>query len=129
VAAPHEAGDRESSGEPPPRREHRGGDRLARPGKAGQEELRQAGGKKDERRRLRVLEPGTSGLAHEARRQNEQRRERKYLQWTAERREAVEPRQHDQVERQRRKIDGEVRQAAAKHIRERRGTGLWHRQR
>ena len=37
---------------------HRLGDRFARPGEAGQEELRQAGAEEDERRRFRTLEPG-----------------------------------------------------------------------
>src|SRR5215831_2755746 len=42
---------------------HGPGDCLARPGKAGQEKLRKARAEEDERRRLRVLEPGTDRLA------------------------------------------------------------------
>src|SRR5262249_2743197 len=52
-------------------------DCFARPGKARQEELRKAGAEEDERRRLRMLEPSTHRLAHEAGRENEDRRQRK----------------------------------------------------
>src|SRR4029450_5861320 len=45
---------------------HRFGDRFARPGEAGQEELRQAGTEENERRRFGMLEPGSEGLAHKA---------------------------------------------------------------
>src|SRR5262245_64387278 len=62
---------------------HGPGDRFARPGKAGQEKLRKARAEKDERRRLRMLEPSTDRLAHEARRENEDRRQREQLQWIA----------------------------------------------
>src|SRR6516165_10074372 len=63
---------------------------FARPGKTGKEELREAGAEEDERRRLGMLEPGAGCLAHEARRQDEQRCERKQLQRLAERGKAVE---------------------------------------
>ena len=46
------------------------------------------------------------------------RAERKQLQRIAERREAIEARQHDEIERERRQIDGQVRDAAAEHARE-----------
>ena len=58
-------------------------------------------------------------LAHEAGRENEHRREREQLQRLAERGKAVEARQHDEVERERRQIDGQMRDAAAEHARER----------
>src|SRR5262249_8155211 len=61
------------------------GDRLARPGKTGQEQLWDAGAEEDQGRGLRVLEPGARGLAHEARREDEQRGQRDQLQWLAER--------------------------------------------
>src|SRR5262245_25125821 len=55
------------------------GDCFARPGKTGQEQLRQAGAQKNECRGLRVLEPGAERLAHEAGRKNEDRGQRKQL--------------------------------------------------
>ena len=45
--------------------------------------------------------------------------EREQLQRVAERGEAVEARQHDEIERERGQIDGQVRDAAAEHARER----------
>src|SRR5262249_28818058 len=51
-------------------------DCFARPGKARQKELRKAGAEEDERRSLRMLEPSTHRLAHEAGRENEDRRQR-----------------------------------------------------
>src|SRR5262249_9026287 len=67
------------------RGKHRPGDCFARPGKTGKKELRQTGGKEDEHRGLGAPEPGARRLAHEAGRENEQRRKRKQLQWMAER--------------------------------------------
>src|SRR6516164_4243573 len=55
---------------------YRLGDRLAWPGKPRQKQLRQAGAEEDQRRGLRVLEPGARELTHEARRQDEQGAER-----------------------------------------------------
>src|SRR5262245_51529047 len=55
---------------------HPFGNHLARPRKPGQEELRQAGADEDQRRGLRVFEPGARRLAHEAGRQGEQQGER-----------------------------------------------------
>jgi len=49
----HEAVDREIRGEDGSGGLHRLGYPLARPGEAGQEQLRQAGAEKDERRRFR----------------------------------------------------------------------------
>src|SRR5215475_1756062 len=80
---------------------HGPGDCLARPGKAGQEKLRKARTEEDERRRLRMLEPGTDCLAHEAGREDEDRRQREQLQRVAEGGKAVEVGQHDEVERKR----------------------------
>src|SRR6516164_3285229 len=91
------------------------GDRFARPGKACHEKLRKARAEEDERRGLRVLEPGARGLAHEARRENEDRPQREQLQRTAERGKAIEARQHDEIERKRREVYGQVRDAAAEH--------------
>ena len=75
-----------------------------------------------------VLEPGARRLAHEAGRENEHGREREQLQRVAERGKAVDARQHDEVERERRQIDGQVRDAAAEHVRERAAGGLRQRQ-
>ena len=119
-----DAVDREIRREDIARGEHRLGDRFARPGETRQEELRQAGAEEDERRGLRVLEPGAGRLAHEARRQDEHRAEREQLQRLAERGKAVEARQHDEIERERRQIDGQVRDAASEHARERSAAGL-----
>jgi len=98
---------------------------FARPGKTGKEELREAGAEEDERRRLGMLEPGAGCLAHEARRQDEQRCERKQLQRLAERGKAVEARQHDKVQRKRRQVDRQMRDAATENARER-TVGLCH---
>ena len=106
------------------RGEDRLGDCFARPGKARQEELRKAGSEEDERRRLRTFEPGAHCLAHEARCQHENRGQREQLQGLAEGGEAVEPRQHDEIERERGQIDGEVGDAASEHAGERRRR--WH---
>src|SRR5262249_33721620 len=95
------------------------GDRFARPGKAGQEELWKARAEEDERRSLGVLEPGTYRLAHEAGGQNEYRRQREQLQGLAERGKAVDARQHDEVERERRQKDGQILEAAPKPARHR----------
>src|SRR4051812_17393580 len=71
-----DAVDREIGGEDGPDGQHRLGDPFIGPGEAGQEELRQAEADKDERRRLRALEPEARCLAHEARCENERRGER-----------------------------------------------------
>ena len=68
----HEAVDREVGGENASPRQHRIRDGLARPGKADDEELRNAGGEKQQHRGLAMLELGADGLGHEARRENEQ---------------------------------------------------------
>src|SRR5262249_20053609 len=81
----HESIDREIRRKDIADRLYRLGDRLARPGEAGQEQLRQAGGEEDQRRGLRMLEPGARGLAHEARRQDEHRCQREQLQRLPER--------------------------------------------
>src|SRR5262249_4766281 len=114
-----EAVDGEVRGEYGARGKHGFGDRFARPGKAGQEELWKARAEEDERGSLGVLEPGTHRLAHEAGGQNEYRRQREQLQGLAERGKAVDARQHDEIERERRQKDGQMRDAAAKHARER----------
>src|SRR5262245_32707571 len=72
----HDAVDREIRGKYGACGPHRPGDRFARPGKACHEKLRKARAEEDERRRLRMLEPGTHRLAHEAGRENEDRRQR-----------------------------------------------------
>src|SRR4029077_10968940 len=54
----HEAVDREIGREHVAGGENRPRDRFAWPGETGQEELRQAGGEKDKRRRLGAREPG-----------------------------------------------------------------------
>src|SRR5262245_35728798 len=64
--------------------EHRPGDRFAWPREAGQEELRQTGGQEDKHRRIGPREPGAHGLAHEARRENEERRQYEQLHRVAE---------------------------------------------
>src|SRR5258705_6518575 len=119
LANADDAVDREIGRKDMPGGEHRPGDRFARPGEAGQEELGQTGGEEDQHRRVRARKPAAHRLAHEARRENEERREYEQLQRVAERREAVEARQHDQVERERGQVNGEVRDAAAQHARER----------
>src|SRR5262249_30132995 len=101
----NDAVDREVGREDVARREHRFGDRFARPGEAGEEELRHAGAEEDEHRRLRALEPGAHRLTHEAGRENEQRREHDQLQRIAERGKAVEARQHDEIQPERRQVD------------------------
>src|SRR5262245_39933264 len=63
----NEAVDREIRREDGPGGLNRFGDRLARPGEAGQEELRQAGAEENERRSFWTFEPGPNRLAHEAR--------------------------------------------------------------
>src|SRR5262245_52866429 len=78
-----EAVDGEVRGEYGARGKHGLGDRFARPGKAGQEELWKARAEEDERRRLRMLEPGAHGLTHKTGRENEDRRQREQLQWIA----------------------------------------------
>src|SRR5215475_1630159 len=100
------------------------GDRFARPGEACHEKLRKARAEEDERRGLRVLEPGARGLAHEAGREKEDRPQREQLQGVTERGKAVEARQHDEVERKRGQIDGQVGDAAAEHACERPGDSL-----
>src|SRR5262249_13899173 len=50
--------------------------------------------------------------------QNKERREREYLQRAAERREAVNARQNDEEESERRQVDGQVRDSAAEHVRQ-----------
>ena len=65
-------------------------------------------------------------LAHEAGRENEHGREREQLQRVAERRKAVDARQHDKIERERRQIDGQVGDAAPEHVRERAARCLRH---
>src|SRR3954447_1135738 len=72
LADAHDAVDREIRRKDVARRLHRGRDGLTRPRKAGEKELRQAGGQEDEGRRLRSFEPGARRLAHEAGRENEQ---------------------------------------------------------
>src|SRR5712671_336291 len=52
----HESVDREIRRKDIAEGPHRLGDRFARPGEAGQEQLRQAGGEEDQRRGLRMLE-------------------------------------------------------------------------
>src|SRR5262245_10580223 len=91
------------------------GNRLARPGKSGQEKLWEAGGEEDQGRGFRILEPSARRLAHEARRQDEHRDQREQLQRVAERGKAVDARQHDEIERKRRQIDGQMRDSAAEH--------------
>ncbi len=109
----HEAVDREIRWEDVTGSLHRFGDGFARPGESSQEQLRQAGAEKDQRRGLRILEPGARCLAHEARSECEQRRKREQLQRLAERGEAVEARQHDEEQRERRQIDRQVGNAAS----------------
>src|SRR5215475_4337528 len=98
---------------------HRRWDCFARPGKARHEKLRKARAEKDERRALRVPEPGARRLAHETGREREQRCEREQLQRMAEGGKPVEARQHDEVERERGEIDRQVCDAGAEHARER----------
>src|SRR5262245_21421921 len=124
LANPDDRIDREIGREDVAGGEHRPGDRFARPGESGQEELRQTGSEEDEHRRIGAREPGANCLAQEAGRENEERRECEQLQWMAERREAVEARKHDEIERERRKVDGEVRDAPAEHARESSTGGL-----
>src|ERR1700751_1923915 len=80
----HEPVDREVRREDIADRPRPLGDRLARPGKPGQEQLWQAGAEEDQGRRFRVLEPGTRRLAHEARRQEEHQAQREQLQRLSE---------------------------------------------
>src|SRR5215475_6576775 len=110
---PNKAVDREIRWEYVAKGEHGLWDCFARPGKARQEELRKAGAEEDERRSLGMLEPSTNRLAHEAGCENEDRRQREQLQRLAKRGKAVEARQHDEVERECRKIDHQVGDAAA----------------
>src|SRR5262245_44718743 len=70
----HDAVDREIGGKDLARGEHRPGDRLARPGESGREELRQAGRDEDQKRHLWALEPGAYRLSHKTGRENEHRR-------------------------------------------------------
>src|ERR1700688_3683671 len=102
----HEAVDREVGGENPAQRDGRVGDCFARPCEAGGEELRQAGCKEEEGRVFRPCEPGPDGLSHEACRQQKDGRERKDLWKMPERRKAVDPRQQDEIKRERWKVDG-----------------------
>ena len=110
-------------------RNGRVGNCFARPCEAGGEELRQAGCKQEEGRAFRPCEPGPDGLSHEARRQQKDGREREDLWKMAERRKAVDPRQHDEIKRERWKVDGQMGDAAAEHAGKRsaacrqRGTG------
>jgi hypothetical protein len=69
-------------------------------------------------RGLRVLEPGARRLAHETGHEYEQRGEREQLQRMTEGGKPVEARQHDEIERERRQEDRQVRNAAAEHARE-----------
>ena len=66
---------------------------FARPRIAGEEEQRQACAKKNERRCLRMLEPGTYRLAQETGCQNKHRGEGDEVQRMTERRKAVDARQ------------------------------------
>src|SRR5262249_39721164 len=89
--------DREVDGEEIAQDENRTRDRFARPRKSRDEELRQAGGEKYETRRFRTLEPGPNRLGHEAAREQEYRSDRQQLQRVAERREAVDVGQHNNI--------------------------------
>ena len=70
------------------------------------------------------LNQAPAALAHEARRQSEHRRQRKQLQGIAERGKAVEVWQHDEIKRERRQKNGQMRDAAAEHGRERAASAL-----
>src|SRR5690242_14454873 len=72
--------------------ERRRRNRLARPGKAREKKLRQAGREDDERRCLRPLEPGAKRLSHEACRKKKHRPDREQLQRIAKRREPIDTR-------------------------------------
>src|SRR5713101_5419120 len=100
----HEAVDRGVGREHPTQRDGSVRDCFARPCEAGGEELGQAGCKQEEGRVFWPCEPGPDGLSHEARRQQEDGRERKDLWKMPERRKAVDQRQHDEVKRERWKV-------------------------
>ena len=105
---------------------HRVGDRLARPGEAGK--------KNCGRLVPRKMSVGVSGRLNQAPTawpmklvaRNEHRCEREQLQRVAERRKAVDARQHDKIERERRQIERQVGDAAAEHVRERAARRLRH---
>src|ERR1700676_1286568 len=111
----HETVNRGVGGEHPTQRDGGVGDSFARPCEAGGEELREAGCKDEEGRVFRPCEPGPDGLSHEARRQQKDGRECEDLWKMAERRKAVDPRQYDEVKRERWKVDGQMGDAAAEH--------------
>src|SRR5712672_2387802 len=104
----HEAVNRGVGGEHPTERNGRVGDGFARPCEAGGEELRQAGCKQEQGRVFRPCEPGPDGLSQEARRQQEDGREREDLWKMPECRKAVDPREHDEIKRERWKVDGQM---------------------
>src|SRR5262245_15793945 len=85
------------------------GDCFARPGKTRQEQLRKRRAEEDEGRGLWSLEPRAYRLGHEAGRKNEHRRQRQELQRVAEPGKAVGAGQHDEVQRERGQIDGQMR--------------------
>src|ERR1700733_77924 len=111
----HETINREVGGENPAQRDGRVGDRFARPREAGGEELRQAGCKEEEGGVFRPREPGPDGLPHEAGRKQKDGGEREQLRKMTERRKAVDTRQHDEIKRDRRKVNGQMGDAAAEH--------------
>src|SRR5580704_764063 len=115
----HEAVNREVGGEKPAEREGDLGYRLAWPGKAGHEKLRQAGRQENDGRVLRPREPGPDGLPHEAGRKQKDGSEGEQLRKMPECRKPVETRQHDEIKRERRKVNGQMGDAATEHAGER----------
>src|SRR6266487_2021097 len=111
----HEAVNRGVGREYPTQRDGRVGDCFARLCEAGGEKLRQAGCQEEEGRVFRPCEPSPDGLSHEACRQQEDGREREDLWKLPKRRKAVDPRQHDEIKRERWKVEGQMSDAAAEH--------------
>src|SRR6266851_6586529 len=111
----HETINRGVGGENPTERKGRVGNCFARPCEAGHEELRQAGRKQENGRVFRPREQGPDGLPHEAGRKQKDRSEREQLWKMAERRKAVDARQHDEIQSERWQVDCQVGYAAAEH--------------
>src|SRR5271166_5736187 len=83
---------------------------FQRPGDADQKKQRQAGRDEQQHRGLAALEPGSHELRQEADGQHERDSHEEQFEWIPQGREAVDPRQDDEVERQSGRSQAEMRQ-------------------
>jgi len=91
-------------------------DHLAWPGHADEEELRQRGRDKHQHRGLALLEKTAGRLTHKAGGEHERHREERQIRDPAQCRKSVYSRQDDKEQGQRRSVDRQMREAAAKEL-------------